>query len=120
MTTLKDYLTNSYFKPGNPGAFAGPKTLYTILKQNKQTVTHSQVKKWLQDQDAFSLLQPVKYRFKRQRVITRGLDDMWDVDLADMSIIADYNKSNRFLLIVIDVFSKHLWVQPIPNKVIQV
>ena len=116
MTTWKDYLTNSYFKPGNPGAFAGPKKLYTILKQNKHTVTHSQVKKWLQDQDAFSLLQPVKYKFKRQRVITRGLDDMWDVDLADMSNIADHNESNRFLLIVIDVFSKHLWVQPIPNK----
>ena len=81
-----------------------------------QTVTHSQVKKWLQDQDAFSLLQPVKYRFKRQRVITRGIDDMWDVDLADMANIADHNESNRFLLIVIDVFSKHLWVQPIPNK----
>ena len=41
---------------------------------------------------------------------------MWDVDLADMSNIADQYESNRFLLIVIDVFSKHLWVQPIPNK----
>ena len=58
-------MTNFYFKPGNPGAFAGPKKLCTILKQNKQTVTHSQVKKWLQDQDAFSLLPPVKYGDKR-------------------------------------------------------
>ena len=91
-------MTHSYFKPGNSGAFAGPKKLYTTLKQNKQTVTHSQVKKWLQDQDAFTLLQPVKYRFKR-RVITRGLDDMWDVDLAD------HNENNRFLFIVINVFS---------------
>ena len=116
MTTWKDYLENNYFKPGVPGAFAGPKKLYNTLKQNKQHVTHTKVKQWLHDQDAFSLLQPVKYKFKRQRVITRGIDDMWDVDLADMTNIVDQNDGHRFLLIVIDVFSKYLWVQPIPNK----
>ena len=76
MTTWKEYLENNYFTPGAPGAFAGPNKLYKILKQNKQPVTHTKVKQWLQDQDAFSLLQPVKYKFKRQRVITRGIDDM--------------------------------------------
>ena len=116
MTTWKDYLENNYFTPGIPGAFAGPKKLYKTLKQNKQPVTHTKVKQWLQDQDAFSLLQPVKYKFKRQRVITRGIDDMWDVDLADMTNIIDYNDGYKFLLIVIDVFSKYLWVQPIPDK----
>ena len=33
-----------------------------------------------------------------------------------MTNIAEHNDGHRFLLIVIDVFSKHLWVQPIPNK----
>ena len=116
MTTWKEYLENNYFTPGAPGAFAGPNKLYKILKQNKQPVTHTKVKQWLQDQDAFSLLQPVKYKFKRQRVITRGIDDMWDVDLADVTNIFDHNDGHRFLLIVIDVFSKYLWVQPIPDK----
>jgi hypothetical protein len=41
---------------------------------------------------------------------------MWDVDLADMTNIAQYNEGNHFLLIVIDVFSRYLWVQPIPDK----
>ena len=116
MTTWKDYLENNYFTPGVPGAFAGPNKLYKTLKQNKQPVTRTKVKQWLQDQDAFSLLQPVKYKFKRQRVITRGIDDMWDVDLADMTNVFDHNDGHRFLLIVIDVFSKYLWVQPIPDK----
>ncbi len=116
MTTWKEYLENNYFKPGVPGAFAGPKKLYNTLKQNKQPVTYTNVRKWLQDQDAYSLLQPVKYRFKRQKVITRGIDDMWDIDLADMTNISEHNDDHRFLLIVIDVFSKFLWVQPIPNK----
>ena len=116
MSTWKDYLIENYFKPGVPAAFAGPQKLYNILKQNNQHVTHNKVKKWLHDQDAYSLLQPVKYRFKRQRVITRGIDDMWDIDLADMTNIAKHNDNYKFLLVVIDVFSKHLWVQPIQSK----
>ena len=35
MTTWIDYLTNSYFKPGNSDAIAGPKKLYTTLKTIK-------------------------------------------------------------------------------------
>ena len=33
-----------------------------------------------------------------------------------MANIADHNEGNLFLLIVIDVFLKYLWVQSIPNK----
>ena len=113
---MEDYLENNYFTPGVPGALAGPNKFYKTFKQNQQPVTRTKVKQWLQDQDAFSLLQPVKYKFKRQRVITRGIDDMWDVDLADMTNVFDHNDGHRFLLIVIDVFSKYLWVQPIPDK----
>ena len=62
------------------------------------------------------LLQPVKYKFPRQHVITQGLDDLWDVDLADVSNIGKYNDDIHFLLIVIDVFSKYLWAEPLKTK----
>ena len=112
----KQYLSEIYFNPSHPGAFSGPYKLYQILKQTGQKVTYTQVKKWLQDQDAFSLLQPVKYKFKRRRVITQGIDDLWDTDLADMGNLSKHNDDIKFFLIVIDVFSKHLWVQPLKNK----
>ena len=112
MNTWKE----NYFKPKQPGAFAGPHKLFKHLKQNKVKTSYKSVKNWLQDQDAFSLLQPVKYKFKRRRVVTNGIDDLWDIDLADVSNLASHNDDMKFLLIVIDVFSKHLWAEPIPNK----
>ena len=37
-------------------------------------------------------------------------------DLADMQLISKFNKGFRFLLCVIDNFSKHAWVVPLKDK----
>ena len=42
------------------------------------------------------------------------MDNIWDVDPADMQMISKFNKGFRFLLCVIDIYSKYIWV--IPSK----
>ena len=39
-----------------------------------------------------------------------------DADLADMQLLSKYNKGIRFLLCVIDIFSKYAWVVPLKDK----
>ena len=42
---------------------------------------------------------------------------MWAVDLADMQLISKYNnKGIKYLLCVIDLFSKYAWVVPLKDK----
>ena len=55
-------------------------------------------------------------KFQRNQVITRGIDDLWQIDLADLQKISKYNDNNRYLVTCIDVFSKFAWVVPIKNK----
>ena len=43
-------------------------------------------------------------------------DNIWDVDLADMQLISKYNKGIRYLLCVIDLFSKYAFVVPLEDK----
>ena len=43
-------------------------------------------------------------------------DNIWGVDLADMQLISRFNKGIRFLLCVIDIFSKYTWVVPLKDK----
>ena len=38
------------------------------------------------------------------------------VDLADMQLISRFNKGFRFLLCVINIFSKYAWVVPLKDK----
>ena len=71
---------------------------------------------WLQNQESFSLHKPVHREFKRLRVIVDGLHDQYDADLADMQKLKKKNDRVRFLLIIIDMFSCHLWVELLLNK----
>ena len=43
-------------------------------------------------------------------------DNVWGVDLADMKLLSKFNKRFRFLLYVIDIFSKYAWVIPLKDK----
>ena len=43
-------------------------------------------------------------------------DNIWGADLADMKLITKYNKRIRFLLCVIDIFSKYALVAPLKDK----
>ena len=43
-------------------------------------------------------------------------DNIWGVDLGDMQLLSKFNKGFRFLLCVIDIFSKYAWVVPLKDK----
>ena len=116
MDDWKDFLKRVYFDPKHPGAFSGPKKVQALLKQNNFNPTIKQIKAWLQDQDAYSLLRSTRYRFDRRRIVTKGIDDMWDADLAEVGNIAVHNNNYKYWLVVIDVFSRKLWVVPVQSK----
>ena len=43
-------------------------------------------------------------------------DNIWGVDLADIQSLSKYNRGIKYLLCVIDLFSKYTWVVPIKDK----
>ena len=43
-------------------------------------------------------------------------DNIWGVNLADMQLLSKSNLGFRFLLCVIDIFSKYAWVVPLKDK----
>ena len=43
-------------------------------------------------------------------------DNIWGVDLADMQSLSRCNKTFKYLLCAIDLFSKYAWVIPIKDK----
>ena len=116
MVDWKERMNTIYFKPRNPAAFAGPIKLHKILQREGYTVGVHRIRQWLQDQDAYSLQKPLRRKFKRNRVITIGIDDLWDADLADVSNLKKDNDNIHFLLIAIDVFSRYLWVVTLKDK----
>lgn len=54
--------------------------------------------------------------FHRRHVIMKDIDDLWQADLIDMHNIEKQNSNFKFILIVIDTFSKYAWALPLKSK----
>ena len=54
----------------------------------------------------------------RKFTIVNGIDSQWDFDLIDMSALAKKNDGVKYLLLVIDIFSKYIFVHPLKNKTV--
>ena len=68
------------------------------------------------EQLAKELHKPIIRKLKKRKVHAAFKDNIWGADLADMQLISKYNKGVRFLLCIIDVFSKYAWVVPLKDK----
>jgi len=45
-----------------------------------------------------------------------GIDKIWAADLVEMQAVSKFNHGVRYLLTVIDVFSKYGWMLPVKDK----
>ena len=114
---MDEYLTQLYYNPKPAGALGEVERLYRdVKKDGKYAISRAQLKKWLMKQDTYTLHKPARRHYKRNRVIVGGIDELWQMDLADMQTMAAENDGYRYLLVCIDVFSKYLWVIPLKTK----
>ena len=68
------------------------------------------------EQLANELHKPIIRNFEKRKVYSTFKDNIWVVDLENMQLLSKYNKGIRFLLCVIDIFSKYAWVVPLKDK----
>ena len=62
------------------------------------------------------LHKPIIRKFNERKVHSPFIDNIWGADLSDMQLISKFNKGFRFLLCVIDIYSKYVWVIPLKDK----
>ena len=65
---------------------------------------------------ARELLKPKRKRFRRRRIFSPNVDSIWTMDLMDVHRYSAMNKSYRYILIVLDIFSRFAWAFPLVNK----
>ena len=68
------------------------------------------------EQLAEELHKPIIRKCRKRGVYSAFKDNIWAADLADMQLVSRSNKGFRFLLRVIDIYSKYAWVVPLKDK----
>ena len=64
----------------------------------------------------YTLHKPRRRHFPTLPVMVFGIDEQWAADLIEVINIAKPNRGYRYLLTVVDVFSKYAWVEPVKTK----
>lgn len=100
-----------YYDVGQPGSLTGIRNLARYSK----TSIHK-AKQFLTAQPAYTLHRPIRRKFLRRKTFAKGINDLFQADIADMTNVSRYNDNNRYLLTCIDVFTKFAFAVPLKTK----
>ena len=59
---------------------------------------------------------PARRFYNRRPVQLAGINETWQMDLMDFQKYKRYNSGYTFILLVIDIFTKFVWLRPLKNK----
>lgn len=113
---VRKVLSDIYFDVKNPGSFGGVNKLYVEAKKVLPELELSTVERFLSGENAYTLHKPVVHKFKRNKIIVSRINEQFEADLVDMINFSRANKGFKYLLVIIDCFSKVLYVFPLKNK----
>lgn len=111
-----EVLNDLFYKPSSSASYSAPIKLYHAAKEILPTITLSMVRKWLSRQPAYAMYRVNHQTFERRKVVVPGVRHQFQADLMDMTGLSRENDGNKFLLTVIDCFSRLAAVVPIKSK----
>jgi hypothetical protein len=113
---MERLLKDVYFNVKSPACYAGAHAVLSEAKKRNKNVTMTDVKTFLSGQDAYTLHKPTRKQFSRNKHRAPGMNTHMQADLADLQSLKRFNSGYRYLLVVVDVFSRYVWAEPIKNK----
>ena len=113
---MKHLLERIYFDEKHPASFGGVRNLYRAAKSLNSNITLKFVHDWLSSRFEYSLFKPTVKIFSRNKTLATYINEYWQCDTLDYSNISRFNNGFKYLICVIDVFSKYLMVIPLKSK----
>ena len=108
-------LKKLYLDPKFPGSYSGAEKFYREVKDIHPNITRKKIKEFLKSQDAYTLHKRTR-KPKYRRTLVFKPRDLWQIDLLDMQKYSTENNGFRYICVIIDCFSRFVWVKPLKNK----
>lgn len=111
---LSRVLQSVYYNLQNPVSFSGVNTFSNHVVNKTQP--RFKVKQWLLEQDAHTLHAPVRQQYPTNHYLIFGANELYEIDLIHLLNISQFNYGYKYILVVIDCFTKYVWAAPLQNK----
>jgi len=108
---MEEKLKSIYYDPKHPASYS------SIAKLAKASgYSTAKIKKWLKAQPTYTLHRQALKKYLTRKYIVHDIDEQWQADLADVQLLANQNSGYRYILTVIDIFSRFSWARPLKTK----
>ena len=101
-----------YFNPKLSGSYSGLKSFIKNRKISNSKEVKSQVEKLKE----YYLFKPIRRKFPRRRVLVHEPKHQIAFDLIDLIRYSKWNNNFKYVLIVVDVFTKKIWTEKLKSK----
>jgi hypothetical protein len=103
------------YKDPKIGTGMGIRSFYGKVLQKYIGINRDEVRAFLQKQTPYQLTKAPP-RPVNKPIIANYPNHRWEADLIDMAQYSGYNKRKKYILTVIDVFSRYVFAVGLPNK----
>lgn len=79
-------------------------------------ISLKQVSDFISRQEVAQIHRQVPKQKVFRHILAQALDEHWQADLIDLPRLEKSNNGYRYMLVVMDIFSRFLWVVPLKNK----
>ena len=111
---MDDYLKSLYYDSSNSGGFGSFSKLSRIIKRDaKFQITGTKLRNWLAKQENYTKHRSLKRKFPTLKVISPHKNYQWDGDTMNMTRYGKHNSGYSYILILIDITTRHLWTKPL-------
>ena len=108
---MTDILKKVYYNLKHPAGCGSVKKLTKV-----SGLSVEKVRSWLKKQPTYTLHRQARRKYPTRQYIVHDIDEQWQADLADVSLLARQNGGYRYILTVIDIFSRFAWARPLKTK----
>ena len=108
---MDEKLRKVYYDLKHPAGYASVQKLSQATGLSQKTV-----KIWLKKQPTYTLHRQARKTYPTRQYVVHDIDEQWQADLADVSLLSRQNGGYRYILTVIDIFSRYAWARPLKTK----
>lgn len=113
---MDENLRSIYYDPASAGGLGGLARLVKELRKRGDYTPVEYVQEWLKKQIPYTVHKDIRSKFPRNRIILTRMNETFFTDLVDMQQFSSENNGYRYIITIIDGFSKYAWALPLQNK----
>ena len=112
-----EFIASIYQDPSNPAGLSGYNKLLRAVRQQRKDITASDVRSYLITQESYTRHGNIPNRYIKRPILVSKPGLTVASDIADFTESSrEFNDGHRYILVLIDAFSRKLWAISLTNK----